>query len=237
MQKYIFLILFFGLLNTTYSQINCNAGENVEYHIPNWLEFTENIDNIAFTVKSSNPTVFFIDSIKINDTILMQPKRNYNETKFSTGNLNSEQIDLIIYGTGLSGNDTITVLTIEDIFINDNKIDENEFENITVIQVKSNDNTIYHNYIRLAKITNLYPIPVAYGNDLIIYYVIDIPADVKFNVVNSLGASIEKFELKNVTVGKNEFKLKINNNYFSGIYWIILDTSSGKHRKSFVVSG
>ena len=233
MQKYVFIILFFGLFHPTFSQINCNAGKNTEYQITNWIETNEVINQISFTVKSSNPTVFFIDSIKINN-LNTTVERHYYETKFSTTDLNSNQIDLTIYGTGLSGTDSLTMLTIDDIFIDENRFHSEQI--ITNIQAISNADNINLNYVRIAKITDLYPNPVDYGNELTIYYVIDIPTDVEVNVVNILGLSIEKFVIQNVAAGKNEIKLSTKNKYFSGVHWIILNTNSGKPRKSFVIT-
>ena len=77
--KYITFLLFFLLFNESYSQINCNSGENVKYSIQNFINSENKLKSLTFLLKNSNPTVFYVDSIKINDEILVNFERNYWE--------------------------------------------------------------------------------------------------------------------------------------------------------------
>lgn len=215
--------------NSSYSQINCVSGESVRYSINNFISNTELVHNLSFTVKSSNPTVFYIDSIKINDNIIMELQRDYSDISCNADMLNQNAIDLVIYGTGLSGNDSTEILTLADIKYNDNTM-----ENIE-IRVKSKDPHINLNYAKLAQISDIYPCPVGNGQQLNIDYVIDITSDVKIYLANELGKMIEIYEIPNVEKGKRNLQVDIDNRLGSGAYWIMLETNSGNHSQSFSI--
>jgi hypothetical protein len=226
----ITLSLFVLLFGKSYSQINCNSGENVKYSIQNFANSENPINSLTFLLKNSNPTVFYIDSIKINDEILMNFERNYWEINCFSENLNFKNISLTLYGTGLSGNDSLTELNFENIFFS-----ENQAENLT-ISVKSKNNDVVQNYAKFAKITSIYPNPVISENKIKIDYLIDKNSNVKFKLFNDLGKLIDEIEIQNVEKNKQTFELIIDKNLPNGAYFILLETNSGKYVKSFCVA-
>lgn len=227
--KYVFFIIISIVILTrfAYSQITCLPSENVKYTISNWLK-ADKIDTISFTIHNSNPTVFYIDSIKINDKFLVNIERNYEITNCSANGLDLQNIDLVIYGIGLNTNDTITELKINNVTLNNKKLDSTISINV---QVKNN---IGHQYVKFAQITNIYPIPLTYHDDLNIDFIIDISMDINFTITDESGRMIEYHEIKNATKGKQKLQINLHN-YNAGTYRIILKTDTGNHSSSFIV--
>ena len=222
---YIFFVVFTVSANFCYSQISCFANESVRFEIPNWISNSEKIQNISFTVQSSNPTVFFIDSIKINDLISVEMKRSYWEIKCSTNDLNLENIDLIIYGTGLNSADTVTEIQITDIIF-----DENTAEDFSITAVSKSQHTV----VKFAKILNIYSLPLKVNEDLHIDFLIDISQDISFTVADLNGKIVEKFEIKNAEIGRRTFKINFGNSISFGVYRIFLETNTGNDSQLFL---
>jgi len=225
---YIICVIFAVSANFCHSQITCISGENVRHEITNWISHSEKIQVLFFTVKSSNPTVFYIDSIKINDLIAVDLDRNYWEIKCFVSDLKLESIDLIIYGTGLNSADTITLLQITDIIF-----DGNTAEDTIITAISKNNNN--HKIIKFAKILKVYPVPLRDDEDLNIDFLIDVPQNISFTVADAMGKIIGKYEIKNANVGNQTFSIKsFGNSISSGMYYIFLETNAGNASKLFI---
>ena len=222
------ICIFFAIfpLNFCYLQVDCLASESMKYEITNWISTSNKIQNLSFSVKSSDPTVFYIDSIKINDVVSVDLVRSYWEIECSANDLNLENLDLFIYGTGLSSADTMTQLKITDIIF-----DENIAEDTTIIVIFKNE--YHHSFVRFAKIINVYPAPLIYEEDLNIDFSIDIPMDISFSVFDATGRIVEKYEIRNAEKGRQIFKINFKNRIASGRYWIFLETNTGNDSRSF----
>jgi len=226
----ILLTVFAISANFCYSQISCLAGETVRYEINNWISNNEKIQNISFTVESSNPTVFYIDSIKINDLIVVNLDRSYWEIKCFASDLDLENINLFIYGTGLSSADTMTLLKITDIIFDGNTAED------TIITAISKDKN-NHKIVRLAKILNVYPVPLRYGEDFNIDFLIDIPMDINFSIVDAMGKTVAKYEIKNAETGTQTFRImNLGSKISFGMYRLFLETNAGNNSVSFIKS-
>src|SRR5690606_26703037 len=107
-----------------FCQISCSPGDNIQFCINNFINSETTIENISFLIYNSNDTVFYIDSIKINDIFIVNMQKDYLTTNCLFENIDAlldlKTVDLYIYGTGLSGNDTITNISLTNILY-DNK--------------------------------------------------------------------------------------------------------------------
>ena len=232
--NYIFYIIIYFVFifnNNCYSQITCMPGQSIQFNIENIIK-TNNINNfISFDLINENPTVFFIDSIKINRDINIELQKNYyniNVNHFVTNKIDSP-IVLNIYGTGLAGNDSITHLYFNNIIVDNNK--END-TTITII-LKPKNNLL--NYAKIAKISNIYPNPTALNSKLFIEYSVDIPTDVTFNIYDNKGNIIENFNFYKDKIGRAIFNVELKNKIYEGKYWIVLKTKAGIHSYPFII--
>lgn len=233
---YIFLFLKFFLINLIitfistycYSQIICPIGQNIQFNIDNIT--TEPINNsLNITINNSNPTVFYIDSVKFNNISLNLSRTYYDiEIQHVFETPTNTPIALTIYGTGLAGNDTITELQFHNI-IDNSKIKDTT---INIILQKY----IPGSYAKLAKITNIYPNPTNINNQLYIEYSLDIPSNIIVKIYSINGKEEKKIEIKNNNLfGKNTLVIDLNHDIYEGKYFAVLESSSGTHFYPFIV--
>lgn len=227
--KTYFTILFFLFSNICFSQYYGEAGKSMNFTFKNWI-VEKQISELSFKLASSNPTVFFVDSIKINDLYLMDLERNYFEINCSAQNLNTSEINLTIYGTALAGNDTITNLLFFDIIVNENnlKID-------TTVSIISKNPLIHSNYAKFAKISNIYPNPAIKNTTFNVEYFADLPSSIKFKIFNVVGEQIWQTEFYKEKIGRDNLTIDLDSNSPMGKYWIFLETELGTHFYPFVL--
>ncbi len=228
MKKY--LITFFFISSLCFGKHYCKIGQSTDFTFENWIESKSKIKELSLKISSSNPTIFYIDSIKINDNIKATLKRNYFDIECKAKDINSNQIDLAFYGTGLAGNDTITTLSLSDVYL-DNKFLKQD----TSITIISKHNLIDVNYAKFVKISNVKANVVFYKSQISIEYFVDLPVDVKVSIFNELGETVWHDEFYKEKIGKDEILVNLGNQWSAGKYWIFLETDIGSDFSSFIV--
>ena len=217
------LILFVAMYNLTNGQIITKQGEKIEYTIA--LE--TQIDNkIEFDLSIDNPTLFYIDSIKLGNIKLNILRNNYI-LHCSSDEIGVGGADLTLFGTALFGNDTVTYILFSRVKIDDIEIDLASIK--IIVEHKYN-----HLYTRFSRITNIYPIPVNKKNELTLEYMIDVICDVNIFIINESGEILLKFEYYSQPKGTHKIFIDTRN-YSVGVYYTFLKTKTGTSVYSFII--
>ena len=224
MKQIIFiLILFVAIFEVASGQILTKQGEKFEHTIT----LNSPINNkISFDLYFDNPVLIYIDSIKVNETKLNITKNNYILHCISDM-IQVGSIDLVLFGTALYGNDTMTYIRFNDTKIDDMPIN---LDSIEVI-VNSEYN---HLYARLSKITKIYPLPANKWSGFEIEYVVDIVCDVDITIVNEIGQNILVLEYKSQPKGLYTIFID-SRNYSTGVYYAYFKTMAGEGVYSIII--
>jgi hypothetical protein len=205
-------------------QIITKQGENIEYTITSNLQIENKIE---FNLSFDNPTLIYIDSIKINDAKLEIVRNNYilrcSSDKIPIGNL-----DLMLFGTTLYGTDTLTYIKFSDVKIDNKDIDIEPIKVIVELEYG-------HLYSRFARITKIYPNPTNRWNGFEIEYVIDSDCDVNIIIVNEVGKNLLELEYKSHPKGIHKIFIDNIQNYSIGVYYAYFKTKVGTNVYPFII--
>lgn len=139
------------------------------------------------------------------------------------------ECEFFLSGECLAGSDTICEiklfeLSIEDVVLSNRSISLKTF-NISPID----------NYVRFIRINNVFPNPVNTGQTFNCDYFIDLDSDIKIFLCQVEGKIELISKQKNVKKGINRFEYKIPQQMPAGLYYLILDSNTGRAYKKFMV--
>jgi hypothetical protein len=217
------LILFVIMLDFAEGQIITIQGERFEYAV----ELEQQVyaeTKIEFDLSIDNSTLIFIDSIKVDGTKLKIEQNNYYIGSYyllhcSGYVIQPGNITLILFGTTLFSNDTLTYIRFNNAKVEGNEIDVSPIKVIVSQQYG-------HFYSRFGKITRVCSIPASRWDGFEIEYVIDVECDVNIFIVNEVGNNL--FDFTYSSHPKGIYKLSIDTrNYPIGVYYIYFTTKTG----------
>ncbi|NBO71637.1 MAG: hypothetical protein EBU66_02860 [Bacteroidetes bacterium] len=182
-------------------------------------------DSITYSVHLSNPTVFYIDSINIDDAQQSFQRITTDSITFigtGIGNLS-------IHGIALAGSDSMTIVNVrgrlKDVILLDTSF---------VITITSNTTPLP--YIRFSYVSENIPNPIMRGEATEWTYELDKPGSIQFSIITLDGRIIEEFSLMQ-DKGRHVFRFVPNSyTYHPGVYGMRLITEQGVHYRIWNVS-
>jgi hypothetical protein len=238
--KYIVSIIFFLYSISANAEIIANnpkgnIGESVTVNIKISKDLLDSVSNISCSFEISNPTIFYPDSITINELNLKSYNRkNDSIYSFSFNNINkndfkSDTLIISLFGELLAGNDSLTKIDFYEFYINSKKF----YTFSSIIHSESIGTPLP--YIRISTLEQNYPNPVFSGSFSKWSFRIDLESEIEFQVFNLIGQKVEVINLGAKPSGNYTFEFFVNNNYPSGLYRMILITGLNNVGQTFMV--
>lgn len=184
----------------------------------------------------SNPTVFYPYALVVRaasalDTI--QVTRLTDSTyslAFTTSNVQSQSLELLLHGEALAGNDSTCQLTFSNCVV-----DSTPTPNV-VAHIRSTSIGTSLPYVRFATLEAGYPVPARVGRAVTWAYRIDKESDVTFEIYNPQGRRLFIQTISQQVKGTHLFSFQSDYNYFNGAYYLRMTTNSGTLFQHFVLS-
>lgn len=223
------LSVFVGLF--VYVQITFSQSYVLEvgkqYELPILKPTVIGVNTISANIKISNPTVFFPDglSVRAGSTFTNQALTRLTDSTYTiqaTFEVNDlSDTAMFLWGTALAGNDSTTVLSLENFTVNGN-IEPNYVMNILSTSVGTR-----RPYVRFSVFDPGFPNPIRSQETITFAYKIDLQSDVRFYAVTLTGEQTLIGEYSNVPLGVHTFRFTPGPLWASGNYWIMFETITG----------
>jgi len=243
--KLILLTIFF-ITNAhycfAYSQLsaedaNVIVGNEFEINFfENNIDSTNDIIELSFDIKLSNPTVAYLLEIAEKENTLIKPsliRENDSLYKVSLkiNNTSTQKLNNIfsIKAFALAGNDTITYLNFSNIIINGKVSDDFEIKIIS----KSIEGAII--YLRKPTIRAVYPNPVNSNSSIYCTFSIDEELDIEFVLYDLSGRAFKSLSLDKVQKGTSIIEFPLDYQYSMGTYYLMMKTIENNDTRKIII--
>lgn len=217
MIAFLFILLMHGIIH---AQDPILIGERGSISI---AEITE--DSALYTIKLSNSSVFYIDSISIGGNLQDFQRIASDSISWQGNGLGI----LRIHGLALAGSDSMTMSTITGKFQDSIIID-------TSIMIRTSSVNTPLPYVRFSVVSDNIPNPVMRGEPTTWSYAIDKPGKISIAIITLDGRIIEEFIMMQDR-GIHAFEFIPNAyTYHPGVYGMRLITEQGIFHRLWNVS-
>lgn len=229
MKKIIFILFIFVFFGSyMFSQDTVFFVPNEQKSITlSFCDSNIDINSATITIKISNPTCFYIDKILLADQEL--PINNdYGIIVSSIDFCNINTNEITIIGTGLSGNDTSTRMSVNLKLNASNSIIQKELDYNIVINSQQNL------YSKFAHISSMYPNPTSYQSYLTIIFINDIDDNFDIKIFNEIG-KLEYVHNAHFESGKHTITIPTSAFTTSGTHLLCFNSKTGSIYIKFMV--
>jgi len=182
-------------------------------------------DSVTYSVHLSNQTVFFIDSIKVQDIYQEFERIRPDSIAFMCKGIGN----LSIHGIALAGSDSMTIVSVRGT-LKDKILLDTSF----VITISSKTTPLP--YIRFSYVSENVPNPVMRGEPTEWTYELDKSGSIQLSIITLDGRIIEEYSMKQ-DKGSHVFRFIPNTyTYHPGVYGMRLITEQGIHFRIWNVS-
>ena len=182
-------------------------------------------DSALYTLKITNPTVFYIDSISIGGNMQVFQRIMEDSISWQGNGIGM----LMIHGLALAGSDSMTMSTITGRFQDSILID-------TTIMIRTASKNTPLPYVRFSVLSDNIPNPVMRGEVTTWSYALDKPGKISIAIITLDGRILEEFSMMQDR-GIHAFEFIPNAyTYHPGVYGMRLITEQGIFHRLWNVS-
>lgn len=182
-------------------------------------------DSAMYTLKLSNSSVFFIDSIRIGGNVQVFERITSDSMTWQGNGIGM----LMIHGLALAGSDSMTMSTITGRSQDSILID-------TTIMIRTASKNTPLPYVRFSVLSDNIPNPVMRGEVTTWSYALDKPGKISIAIITLDGRIIEEFSMMQDR-GMHNFQFIPNTyTYHPGVYGMRLITEQGIFHRLWNVS-